>query len=259
MPYQTYHIISRSPWPVLGSLVAFVFLRGIIFAFHITSWPLFTLGLLMLIALGAAWWRDIVREAILGSYTLKLREGLSLGVLLFICSELIFFFSFFWAYFHRRLVPAHEIGCLWPPAEVYPLNAFRIPLLNTSILLASRATITWAHHGIILQTKCEALWGMWSTVILALYFMALQWGEYDIAFYGINDSVFGSTFFLCTGFHGLHVLVGAGFIIVIWARALLETFSCDRHLGLESAAWYWHFVDVVWIFLYTALYWWASI
>ena len=260
MLHHTFHLLTPRPWPILASLGGFVALRGVTILFHLNLKYVFSFRLLLVFSIIFIWWRDVIREGLnLGRHTVKVKEGLGLGILLFITSEIFFFLAFFWAYFHRRLSPAHEVGCDWPPVGVYPLNAFSVPLLNTAILLASGATVTWAHYGLINNFQCETNWGLWVTIILGLYFSYLQYTEYQIAFYGFNDSVYGSTFFIATGFHGLHVLVGSSFLLVCWIRSLFNTFSSEHHFGLEAAAWYWHFVDVVWIFLYLSLYWWSSI
>jgi len=169
-----------------------------------------------------------------------------------------FFFSFFWAFFHRRISPTIEIGAQWPPIGIYPFNPFQVPLLNTIILLSSGVTVTWSHHSIIENNHSQAVYSLILTVALGIYFTLLQAMEYWEARFSISDSVYGSTFFLATGFHGLHVIIGTTFLIVCLARQLIYHFSSGHHFGFEAAAWYWHFVDVVWLFLYIRIYWWGG-
>jgi len=167
-----------------------------------------------------------------------------------------FFLSlFFWAFFHRSLSPAIEIGTLWPPQNISPFNPFQVPLLNTAILLSSGVTVTWAHHGLIENNYSQITQGLFFTVLLGIYFTILQAYEYVEASFTISDCVYGSTFFIATGFHGLHVLIGTTFLLVCLFRHLNNHFSGRHHFGFEAAAWYWHFVDVVWLFLYVTIYW----
>ena len=184
--------------------------------------------------------------------------GLRWGMLLFITSEVFFFLRFFWAYFHARLAPNVEVGGTWPPTGVLCFSPFRVPLLNTIILVSSGASVTWAHHALLSGRSREAKVGLLITVGLGLYFTALQAFEYYEASFSFADGVYGSTFFIATGFHGLHVIVGTLFLLVCYMRLLKGEFSRGHHFGLEAAAWYWHFVDVVWLFLYLALYWWGG-
>ena len=166
-------------------------------------------------------------------------------------------FRFFWAYFHRRLAPRTELGSCWPPIGITPLNPFEVPLLNTGVLLASGVTVTWAHHSLIEGNRTEGIQGLIATVALGVYFTFLQAIEYYEASFTIADGAYGSTFFVATGFHGLHVLIGRTFLTVCLARVWLQHFSTGHHFGFEAAAWYWHFVDVVWLFLYLSIYWWG--
>jgi cytochrome c oxidase subunit 3 len=205
------------------------------------------------------WWRDIRREgALQGLHTLIVAKGLRWGIILFITSEILFFFSFFWAFFHRRLAPSIEIGLIWPPTGVTPFNPFQVPLLNTIILLASGVTVTWAHHSMIERNFSQTKQGLAITVILGLYFTSLQALEYWEASFTISDSAYGATFFMATGFHGIHVIIGTTFLFVCLYRLTAFHFSADHHFGFEAAAWYWHFVDVVWLFLYIRIYWWGG-
>jgi len=204
------------------------------------------------------WWRDVSREASFqGLHTSIVIGGLRIGIILFIISEVIFFFSFFWAFFHRRLTPVIELGISWPPIGVVAFNPIKVPLLNTIILLSSGVTVTWAHHSLIAKNSQETLQSLVLTVILGLYFTALQALEYWEASFSLSDSIYGATFFVATGFHGLHVIIGTSFLIVCLIRHIKGHFSANHHFGFEAAAWYWHFVDIVWLFLYISIYWWG--
>ena len=259
-PSQSFHLVHLRPWPFTSAIGGGILAIAFVIFFHIPTWHgIITAFTFILIPTILAWWRDVIREAVyFGIHNIKVQHGLELGIILFIVSEVIFFFAFFWTFLHRRLAPTRDIGCSWPPAGVIPLNPYGVPLLNTAVLLASGVTITWAHHGLINNFKCELVWGLGVTITLGLYFSFLQYNEYAITPFGINDSTYGAIFFVATGFHGLHVIIGSRFLLVCWARAHLYQFSNSHHLGLEFAAWYWHFVDVVWIILYMIVYWWGS-
>nr|YP_010713925.1 cytochrome c oxidase subunit III [Plesionika lophotes]WDD39145.1 cytochrome c oxidase subunit 3 [Plesionika lophotes] len=256
---HTYHLVDMSPWPLTGSISAMMLTTGLVKWFHQFNMDLLILGLIATILTMIQWWRDIVRESTFqGLHTTRVVSGLKLGMILFITSEVLFFFAFFWAFFHSSLSPAVEIGCCWPPTGIKPFNPFQIPLLNTAILLASGATVTWSHHALLNSDRRQALQGLTLTVILGFYFTALQALEYYEAPFTIADSVYGSTFFVATGFHGLHVIIGSCFLLVCLGRMFFNHFSSSHHFGFEAAAWYWHFVDVVWLFLYISIYWWGS-
>lgn len=194
----------------------------------------------------------------LGHHTFEVRKGLTLGVALFIVSEVFAFLGVFWAYFHSSLAPTIELGSSWPPVGITPLDPFAIPLLNTIILLSSGAFITWAHHALIKGDRSSAIWGSIYTVLLAILFTGLQYVEYKQAPFTIADSVYGTTFFASTGLHGLHVIVGTIFIVVALIRIVSYHSTNNHHLGFESSILYWHFVDVVWLFLFISVYWWGS-
>jgi cytochrome c oxidase subunit 3 len=213
---------------------------------------------LLVIFVMIVWWRDVIREASFqGSHTLVVQRGLKWGMLLFISSEVIFFISFFWAFFHSSLAPAIELGAVWPPVGIQALNPFEVPLLNTAILLTSGATVTWSHHALISGDRKNAILGLLITVILGIIFTALQALEYYEAPFTIADSVYGSTFYMATGFHGFHVLIGTAFLTVCFFRILKHHFTKHHHNGFEASIWYWHFVDYVWIFLFISIYWWG--
>lgn len=206
------------------------------------------------------WWRDISLEGtLLGLHSNIVELGLRWGIVLFIISEVFFFLSFFWAFFHSSLAPDFEIGSLWPPSGISPFNPFQVPLLNTIALLSSGVRVTWAHHALIRGNHSLATLGLIVTVLLGIYFSALQSLEYYEARFSIADRVYGSRFYVATGFHGLHVIIGTTFLMVCLKRLLSLHFRSKHHFGFEAAAWYWHFVDVVWLFLYMWLYWWGSL
>lgn len=257
--HHPYHLVNSSPWPLTSSFGVFILVRGLVKWFHFYVIDLFIIGILRIILSIIQWWRDVIRESTFqGFHTLKVQKGLQWGIVLFIISEILFFFSFFWAFFHSRLSPNLELGRIWPPVGVITFNPFNIPLLNTIILLRSGATVTWTHHCLLNQEHREAIFSLTLTVILGFYFTGLQAFEYYEASFSIADSVYGATFFIATGFHGLHVIIGSTFLLVCLTRLILTHFSSSHHFGFEAAAWYWHFVDVVWLFLFISIYWWGD-
>ena len=256
---QPYHLVEFSPWPLIGALGAFSLTTGLAAWFHGYGITALLLGLRVVILTIIQWWRDVIREATFqGYHTSQVAKGLRWGIIFFILSEVLFFFAFFWAFFHRRLAPTPEIGSTWPPTGITPINPFSVPLLNTGVLLASGVTVTFAHHALIEGNRQRALHGLILTVSLGIYFTFLQAIEYYEAPFTIADRVYGTTFFVATGFHGLHVLIGSTFLLICLLRVWMHHFSTGHHFGFEAAAWYWHFVDVVWLFLYLCIYWWGS-
>nr|QPA36040.1 cytochrome c oxidase subunit III [Camarochiloides weiweii] len=254
-----YHLVDPSPWPLTGSIGAMTLTSGMIMWFHKNNMSLYFLGVTILILTMIQWWRDVVREATYqGKHTIAVTKGLKWGMILFIVSEVFFFISFFWAFFHSSLSPTVEIGMIWPPEGIKTFNPMHIPLLNTIILLCSGVTVTWAHHSLMSNEHSETTKSLFLTVILGLYFTALQGFEYYESSFTISDSVYGSCFFMATGFHGIHVIIGTTFLGVCLMRHIMCHFSSKHHFGFEAAAWYWHFVDVVWLFLYISIYWWGS-
>lgn len=254
-----FHLVDYSPWPLTGAIGAITTVSGIVKWFHQYDISLFTLGNIITILTVYQWWRDVSREGTFqGLHTYQVTIGLRWGIILFILSEVLFFVSFFWAFFHSSLSPAIELGASWPPAGIISFNPFQIPLLNTAILLASGVTVTWAHHSLMEGNHSQTTQGLFFTVLLGVYFTILQAYEYIEAPFTIADSVYGSTFFIATGFHGLHVLIGTTFLLVCLLRHINNHFSKNHHFGFEAAAWYWHFVDIVWLFLYVSIYWWGG-
>lgn len=254
-----FHLVEVRPWPLIGSLGALILTRGIASWFHGFSFILIFIGFLLVLVTMIQWWRDVIRErSFQGFHTLKTSFGLRMGIVLFIVSEVCFFFSFFWAFFTRRLAPTIELGRMWPPYGVNALSPWGVPLLNTVVLLSSGITITWSHHAMLNSVRCETFVGLLLTVILGVYFSFLQGIEYLETRFSLSDGVYGSTFFVATGFHGLHVLIGRTFLMVCLYRHVEYHFRSGHHLGFEAAAWYWHFVDVVWLFLFVSIYWWGN-
>nr|QBP33886.1 cytochrome c oxidase subunit III [Klapopteryx armillata] len=254
-----YHLVDQSPWPLTGAIGALVTVSGLLQWFHQYNMTLLNLGFLITTLTMILWWRDVTREGTFqGLHTYPVTLGLRWGMILFIVSEVFFFISFFWAFFHSSLSPTGELGAMWPPVGIVPFNPLQIPLLNTAILLASGVTVTWAHHGLMEGNHSQAAQGLLFTVTLGIYFSILQAYEYLEAPFAISDSVYGSTFYVATGFHGLHVIIGTTFLLISLVRHVSHHFSKNHHFGFEAAAWYWHFVDVVWLFLYISIYWWGS-
>nr|AXS65585.1 cytochrome c oxidase subunit 3 [Cleroidea sp. 5 KM-2017] len=254
-----FHLVDVSPWPLLGALSAMTTMMGLIKWFHFYNNSLLLLSFLIMVLVMYQWWRDIVREGTYqGLHTFSVTTGLRWGMILFITSEVLFFASFFWGFFHNSLTPAIEIGMFWPPKGVIPFNPLQVPLLNTLILLTSGLTVTWAHHSLMENNYKQAAQGLTLTVVLGVYFSLLQGYEYLEAPFTISDAVYGSSFFMATGFHGLHVLIGTTFLLICLIRHTNNHYSMNHHFGFEAAAWYWHFVDVVWLFLYVSIYWWGS-
>lgn len=257
--YHPYHLVDVSPWPYVGACGAFFITVGSVVYFHYNEKGVVLMGIIVVIFTMIVWWRDVIRESTYqGYHTLIVRQGLKYGIILFIVSEVCLFFSFFWAFFHSSLAPGVEIGGIWPPEGIESLNVFSVPLLNTVILLSSGATVTWAHYGIISGRREEALKSLGLTVVLGIVFTLLQGMEYYEASFAISDSVYGSTFFITTGAHGGHVLIGSTFLLVCWYRLIKYQLTLHHHIGFEAAVWYWHFVDVVWLFLFVFMYWWGS-
>nr|WOR80633.1 cytochrome c oxidase subunit 3 [Curtos sp.] len=256
---HTFHLVEISPWPILGAMSTMIMLTGVIKWFHLYNMNLFTIGSISTLMIMFQWWRDSTREGTLqGLHTFTVVNGLRWGMILFITSEVLFFMSFFWSFFHSSLSPSIEIGMMWPPKSIIPFNPLQIPLLNTIILISSGISVTWAHHSLMENNFKQSIYSLTLTILLGIYFSILQAYEYMESSFTIADSVYGSTFFMATGFHGIHVIIGTSFLLVCLIRLMFNHFSSKHHFGFEAAAWYWHFVDVVWLFLYISIYWWGS-
>jgi cytochrome c oxidase subunit 3 len=259
---HSYHLVDPSPWPISGSLGALATTVGGVMYMHPFQGgaTLLSLGLIFILYTMFVWWRDVLRESTLeGHHTKVVQLGLRYGFIPFIVSEVMFLFAFFRASSHSSLAPTVEIGGIWPPKGIGVLDPREIPFLNTPILLSSGAAVTWAHHAILAGKEKRAVYALAATVLLALVFTGFQGMEYYQAPFTISDSIYGSTFFLATGFHGFHVIIGTLFLIICGIRQYLGHLTKEHHVGFEAAAWYWHFVDVVRLFPFVSIYWWGGI
>ncbi len=254
-----YHMVNPSILPLCGGVAAMTTFAGIILAAHLHSFVLLGIGLLFVVSTMFVWWRDVVTEARTpGLHKVITQVGLRYGMALFITSEVMFFVSFFWNYFNYFFYP-EKMGTafapVWPPQGVTTIDPFAIPLFNTMVLLLSGTTITWAHHSLLEGDNKNTVRGLAVTVMLGVMFLCGQAWEYThspFPFY--HGGIFSSSFFIATGFHGVHVIVGTVFLTVCLFRAMKGQFTPQRHFGFEAAAWYWHFVDVVWLFLFVCIY-----
>ncbi|MGY9055994.1 MAG: cytochrome c oxidase subunit 3 [Alphaproteobacteria bacterium] len=250
-----YHLVDPSPWPLIGAISAFVLAAGALLVMHENSYWLLIIGAIMVMGTMLGWWRDVVDEAQNKGYHNKVVQvGLRYGMSLFIASEVMFFSAFFWAYFNASLFPTEAINFVWPPENIQTFDAWDLPFLNTLILLLSGVTVTWAHHAMLHGDRRNLIRGLAITVALGALFTALQAYEYSHAAFGFRDGIYASTFYMATGFHGFHVLIGTIFLLVCLIRSLRGHFTEEHHFGFEAAAWYWHFVDVVWLFLFVCVY-----
>lgn len=265
-----YHLVNPSVWPIFGAFAAGLLAAGAVLYMHKAEFHGFSFGLKGVLTGFAAvlcvmwlWWRDVIKEAVVEkAHSAITKIGFRYGMALFISSEVMFFVAFFWAFFTASLFPAEAIGFAWPPASVEPIAAFELPFLMTMILLLSGCTVTWAHHAILEGKQDEATKALFVTVALGLLFTAFQAYEYFHATFRFSTehggTIYSSAFYMATGFHGFHVLIGSLFLIVCLFRNMKGHFTPKSHFGFEAAAWYWHFVDVVWLFLFTAIYWWGN-
>ncbi|MBB3237925.1 cytochrome c oxidase subunit 3 [Phyllobacterium endophyticum] len=274
-----YHIIDPSPWPFLGSVGAFVLAIGgiaymryhsggelVLFNANLTSPWILLIGVAIVLYTMYGWWSDTIKESKEGHHTRVVSLHLRYGMIMFIASEVMFFVAWFWAFFDASLFPGEAAqvartaftGGVWPPKGIEVLDPLHLPLYNTVILLLSGTTVTWAHHALIHSDRKGLITGLTLTVLLGLLFSSVQAYEYIHAPFAFKDSIYGATFFMATGFHGFHVIVGTIFLAVCLLRSLRGDFTPSKHFGFEAAAWYWHFVDVVWLFLFFSIYVWAS-
>jgi cytochrome c oxidase subunit 3 len=259
---HNFHMVNPSPWPALGATAALFLAIGAILFFHevpvLGMEPgIFKLlpGFVLIILTMVLWWRDVVRESVREkAHTEEVSTGLRMGMVLFIASEVMFFVAFFWAFFHNAL-GFSTTTLQWPPTGITPLEAWDLPFYNTVILLTSGGTVTRAHIYIEEGNNQKAAKWIFITAALGALFLGLQAYEYVHASFSLDQGIYPSTFYLATGFHGFHVFVGTVFLIVCGFRAANNQFSAHKHIGFQAAAWYWHFVDVVWLFLFVWVYW----
>ena len=256
-----FHLVSPSPWPLYTSTSLLTLTTSGVLSFHGFNHAKLNLllSILCLILSMSFWFRDIISEGTyLGNHTLAVQRGLNMGVGLFIVSEALFFLAIFWTFFHSALSPTFELGAVWPPAGIQSIDPFELPLLNTIILLASGFTVTYAHHSLIQGNRAGSLYSLFFTIVLAIIFTGLQGMEYSDSSFTLSDAVYGSCFYFGTGFHGLHVIIGTAFLAVGLWRLLAYHLTDNHHLGLEAGILYWHFVDLVWLFLFVSIYYWGS-
>ncbi|CDO60430.1 Cytochrome c oxidase polypeptide III (EC 1.9.3.1) [Candidatus Phaeomarinobacter ectocarpi] len=268
-----YHLVDPSPWPFVGSIGAFIMMvGGVVYmkpdpVLGMSGPWVFYIGLAMVLYTMVGWWRDVTKEAEhQGHHTPVVQLHHRYGMVLFIASEVMFFVAWFWAYFDASLFTGEvaqyarveATGGVWPPVGIETFDPFHLPLMNTLVLLTSGTTVTWAHHALQNGDREGLKWGLICTVVLGVLFSALQAYEYSHAAFGFSGNIYGATFYMATGFHGFHVIIGTIFLAVCLFRAYAGHFTAKHHFGFEAAAWYWHFVDVVWLFLFAAIYVWGA-
>ena len=255
-----YHLVNPSPWPIVGAVSAFfltfggvVYMTGLFGIPEGSPW-LMLLGLVGLLVTMYGWWVEVLREGRAGDHTPVVQLGMRYGMVLFIMSEVMFFAAWFWLFFEGAMFSEIRGAGVWPPEGIETFNPWHLPLANTLILLLSGTTVTWAHHALQHGDRKAAKIGLLLTVILGMMFTTLQVIEYMEAGFAFSGSLYGATFFMATGFHGAHVIIGTVFLAICLFRLMAGGFTPQKHFGFEAAAWYWHFVDVVWLFLFTFVY-----
>jgi cytochrome c oxidase subunit 3 len=260
-----YHILQPSIWPFTGALGAFVMLLGAVLWFHGNGPWLFLIGLVLVLYTMFSWWADVISESQAGDHTPVVQIGLRYGVIMFIISEVMFFAAWFWSFFKHAIFPMDPDGLspgidgVWPPAGIETFDPWHLPLINTLILLCSGCAATWAHHALVHENNRDHMkWGLWLAIGLGVMFTVFQVYEYSHAHFGFAGNIYGANFFMATGFHGAHVVIGTIFLAVCLFRVYAGHFTSEKHIGFEAAAWYWHFVDVVWLFLFAAIYIWGA-
>jgi len=256
---QPYFILNLRPWPILIAFNIFNLIVSNIIILNFNINIFFIRNLILIIIIIITWWRDIIRErTFIGNHNFYIINLIKFRIILFIISEIFLFISFFWNFLHNSLAPSIELGLNWPPKNIEFFNPILIPILNTTILLTSRFTVTLAHFYLLNNNKKKTINLINLTIILSIYFLILQIIEYKQATFTFSDSVFGSSFYIATGFHGLHVIIGTLFLIINLIRIFKLHLSFIHHIRFELAAWYWHFVDIIWLFLYITFYWWNN-
>nr|AGN73940.1 cytochrome c oxidase subunit III [Aphis glycines]AGW80615.1 cytochrome oxidase subunit III [Aphis glycines] len=256
---QPYFILNLSPWPILMAFNTFNLMISNIMTMNFKFNLILLINFLMIIMISMLWWRDVIRESTFqGNHNFFIMNLIKFSMILFIISEMFLFISFFWNFLHNSLAPSIELGLNWPPKNISFFNPLLIPLLNTIILLTSSFTITLTHFYLLNNSKKKTIIFMNLTIILSIYFLMLQMLEYNQATFTFSDSIFGSSFYMATGFHGLHVIIGTIFLMTNLMRMLKLHFSFIHHIKFELAAWYWHFIDIIWLFLYMTFYWWNN-
>jgi cytochrome c oxidase subunit 3 len=252
-------MVDPSPWPIVGTIGALLTFGGAVMWFHGGAPWIMVVGMAVILYTMFMWWKDVVKEGTFeGHHTPVVQIGLRYGMALFIASEVMFFVAWFWAFFNASLYPTEAMGGIWPPEGIETFDPWHLPFINTVILLTSGTTVTWAHHALRNNDRTGLLAGLAVTVALGMAFTAVQAYEYVHAPFTFTGGIYGTTFFMATGFHGAHVIIGTIFLIVCLFRSYKGHFKPDHHFGLEAAAWYWHFVDVVWLFLFCGIYWWGG-
>ena len=258
-----YHILPPSVWPFLGAVSAFTMLFGAVMWMHGKGPWMGLIGLVGVLYVMFAWWADVVKESRVGDHTPVVRIGLRYGFIMFIMSEVMFFAAWFWSFFKHALYPMETyVGTAYVKPEIIPVDAWHLPLINTLILLCSGAAVTWAHHALVHENnRRDLINGLALGIILGIAFTVLQAYEYGHLVtegWSFGGEIFFANFFMATGFHGFHVIIGTIFLTVCLIRAIRGDFTPEKHIGFEAAAWYWHFVDVVWLFLFAAVYVWGQ-
>jgi len=259
MYLHPFHLVSPSPWPLATALSALLLASGFLLSLHSFSSAPLVIGIICLLSCSWFWVSNIILEGIvIGFHTVAVCSSIRIGFLLFIVSEVFLFFCFFWAYLHFALSPAIEVGSIWPPTGITPIPFANVPLLNTCILLFSGLLLTWSHSCLLTNSTYSCLLLLSLTILMGCFFGVLQIWEFHAASFCISDSSYGSSFYILTGLHGLHVFAGSVFLVVISCRLFKGHFLSSSHVGFILAAWYWHFVDVVWLLLFFILYIWGS-
>lgn len=256
---QPYFILNLRPWPIFISINTFNFIISNIIIFNYKFNLILLINLTLIISIFFLWWRDIIRERTFqGNHNFNIINLIKLRIILFIISELFLFISFFWNFLHNSLAPSIELGLNWPPKNIIFFNPILIPILNTIILLTSSFTVTLTHLYLLNNNKKKSILFINLTIILSIYFLFLQIIEYKQATFTFSDSIFGSSFYIATGFHGIHVLIGTIFLLTNLIRIINIQISFIHHIRFELAAWYWHFIDIIWLILYITFYWWNN-